>query len=78
MPLGVLSFLISTEELEELAKNTDDKMWRAVQGWYNYRVEYTKVHGLPLPRLKEEAAAAGGVIGFNIDENTVDNSDSTQ
>lgn len=78
MPLGVLSFLISTEELEELARTTDDKMWRAVQGWYNYRVEYTKVHGLPLPRLKEEAAAAGGVIGFNTNEDTVDNINSPE
>jgi len=72
MPLGVLSFLISTEELEELARTTDDRMWRAVQGWYNYRVEYTKIHGLPLPRLKEEAAAAGGEIGFKIDESAMD------
>jgi Fe-S-cluster containining protein len=78
MPLGVLSFLISTEELQKLADTTDDKMWRAVQGWYNYRVEYTKIHGLPLPRLKQEAEAAGGVIGFKIDEDTMDNSSSIE
>jgi Fe-S-cluster containining protein len=68
MPLGVLSFLISTEDLEELSKNTDDKMWRAVQGWYNYRVEYIKLHGLPYPRLKKEAENVGGQIGFKVDE----------
>lgn len=64
MPLGVLSFLISTEDMQALADSTDDSMWRGVQGWYNYRVEYTKVHGLPLPRLKKEAEESGGTIGF--------------
>jgi|Laugrespbdmm15sd_2_1035082.scaffolds.fasta_scaffold01790_6 Fe-S-cluster containining protein len=78
MPLGVLSFLISTEELQELSNSTDDKMWRAVQGWYNYRVEYTKVHGLPLPRLKQEAKDAGGEIGFKIDEDSLGDSSYTE
>jgi Fe-S-cluster containining protein len=59
MPLGVLSFLLTPEELEELADKTDDRMWRAVEGWFNYRVEYTKVHGLPMPKLREAAGAAG-------------------
>jgi Fe-S-cluster containining protein len=77
MPLGVLSFLISTEELQELGKTTDDKMWQAVQGWYNYRVEYIKVHGLGIPRLKQEAEIVGGKIGFQIDESAMDNSNIT-
>lgn len=66
MPLGVLSFLLSPEELEDLADKTDDRMWRAVEGWFNYRVEYTKIHGLPMPKLREAADAAGKKIAFQV------------
>lgn len=68
MPLGVLSFLISTDEMAELAKTTPEKFWTAAQGWYNYRVEYTKLHGLDVSKLQEEAEKSGGKIGFKIDE----------
>jgi len=68
MPLGVLSFLLTTEELQELADTTDASIWRAVEGWYNYRVQYTKVHGLPLPKLRSAAEKAGKKIAFSVDE----------
>jgi hypothetical protein len=68
MPLGVLSFLLTTEDLQELADTTDPSIWRAVEGWYNYRVEYTKVHGLPLPKLRSAAGSAGKKIAFSVDE----------
>lgn len=57
MPLGVLSFLLTTEELIELEKNTDPKFWKAVQGWFNYRVEYVKMHGYDYDKLEAEAKA---------------------
>ena len=68
MPLGVLSFLLSPEELDELADKTDDRMWKAGEGWFNYRVEYTKVHGLPVPKLREAAERAGKQIAFQVEE----------
>jgi Fe-S-cluster containining protein len=57
MPLGVLSFLLTTEELIELEKTTDPKFWKAVQGWFNYRVEYVKMHGYDYDKLESEAKA---------------------
>lgn len=57
MPLGVLSFLLTTEELTELEKITDPKFWKAVQGWFNYRVEYVKMHGYDYDKLESEAKA---------------------
>lgn len=57
MPLGVLSFLLTTDELIELEKTTDPKFWRAVQGWFNYRVEYVKMHGYNYDKLESEAKA---------------------
>lgn len=57
MPLGVLSFLLTTEELIELEKTTDPKFWKAVQGWFNYRVEYVKMHGYDYDKLDSEAKA---------------------
>ena len=68
MPLGVLSYLLPAAELEELARNTDDRMWKAVEGWFNYRVEYTKIHGLPMPRLRSEAEKSGKKIAFSVEE----------
>ena len=64
MPLGVLSFLLTTEEMMEIQKVTDDKMWKAVQGWFNYRVHYVKEHGMTLENLTKEASQAGGEIAF--------------
>ena len=69
MPLGVLSFLLSVEEMIELEKVTDDKMWKAVQGWFNYRVHYVKEHGMTLEDLTQEASEVGGQIAFRQHEN---------
>lgn len=64
MPLGVLSFLLTTEELIELEKTTDPKFWKAVQGWFNYRVEYVKMHGYDYDKLDSEAKAVGVELRF--------------
>jgi hypothetical protein len=68
MPLGVLSFLIDTEELEKLAKDTDPKFWVGTSGWFNYRVQYTKMHGYSLVELKKSANAAGKELAFDTEE----------
>lgn len=65
MPLGVLSFLLTTEELENLQKNTDQKFWMAIDGWFNYRVQYTKEHGHNTEYLTEQAVKVGRKITFN-------------
>lgn len=64
MPLGVLSFLLTTQELIDLEKNTDSKFWKAVQGWFNYRVEYTKMHGYDYDHLDSEAKAVSLELRF--------------
>jgi len=64
MPLGVLSFLLTTEELIDLEKTTDPKFWKAVQGWFNYRVEYVKMHGHDYDKLNSEAKAVGVELRF--------------
>ena len=64
MPLGVLSFILDDNELEELSKTTDPKFWKAVQGWYNYRVQYTKEHGLGYDKLEEHAVSVGKKLVF--------------
>jgi Fe-S-cluster containining protein len=64
MPLGVLSFLLSNEELEELSKTTDVKFWKAVDGWYNYRVQYTKDHGYDHEHLNQVAVSLGKKLLF--------------
>jgi Fe-S-cluster containining protein len=68
MPLGVLSFLLETEELEKLAKDTDPKFWVGTSGWFNYRVQYTKMHGYSLVELKKSAGAAGKELAFDTEE----------
>lgn len=68
MPLGVLSFLLETEELEQLAKDTDPKFWVGTSGWYNYRVQYTKLHGYSLVELKTAANKAGRELAFDPEE----------
>lgn len=68
MPLGVLSFLITTEELEKLSKDTDPKFWVGTSGWFNYRAQYTKMHGYSLVELKKSAESAGKQLAFDVDE----------
>lgn len=68
MPLGVLTFLLTTEELQELSDTTDIKFWEGVRGWYNYRLEFTRKHGYSIPELQEFAEKDGGAIAFQIDE----------
>lgn len=70
MPLGVLSFLMSPEELEELKEDTDPKFWMAIDGWFNYRVQYVKEHGHDREYLHEQAVKVGRSLTFNdeIDE----------
>jgi Fe-S-cluster containining protein len=64
MPLGVLSFLLTTEELEELSSTTDIKFWEGVRGWYNYRLEFTRRHGYNYEELEKFAQEDGGALGF--------------
>jgi Fe-S-cluster containining protein len=68
MPLGVLSFILSTEELEELAEKTDPKFWVGTSGWFNYRVQYTKQHGYTLVELKKSAESVGKELAFDVEE----------
>jgi hypothetical protein len=64
MPLGVLSFLLSPEELEELERMTDPKFWKAVDGWVNYRVQYIKEHGYDYDSLHTQAVSIGKKLVF--------------
>lgn len=68
MPLGVLSFILSSEELEKLSKDTNPKFWSGVSGWFNYRVQYTKEHGYSLVELKKSAESVGKSLSFDPDE----------
>ena len=68
MPLGVLSFILSTEELTELMNNTDQKFWNGVAGWYNYRFEYTKMHGYSMVELKKAAYLDHRELSFKEDD----------
>lgn len=65
MPLGVLSFLLPTKDLEELQSKTDPKFWKAVDGWFNYRVEFTKTHGYDFEFLDEKAVSVNKKLVFN-------------
>jgi hypothetical protein len=64
MPLGVLSFMLEPEELIELEKTTDSKFWKGVEGWFNYRVQFTKEHGYDYDTLKKEADAVKVELRF--------------
>lgn len=64
MPLGVLSFLLTPDELEELERTTDPKFWKAVDGWVNYRVQYTKEHGYDYDSLHTQAVSIGKKLVF--------------
>ncbi len=67
MPLGVLSFLLTDQELIDLREKTEDKFWSGVTGWFNYRVEFTRTHGYDMTRLKLESDNAGIALAFPID-----------
>lgn len=66
MPLGVLSFLLTSEELNELRDTTDDKFWTGVIGWFNYRVEFIRSHGFDDDRIIEESKASGIPVAFKV------------
>lgn len=68
MPLGVLSFILTDQELIDLSCETSDKFWEGVRGWYNYRLTFTKLHGYSLGELKELAEKEGGQLGFSEDK----------
>ena len=68
MPLGVLSFILESDELEKLAKDTDPKFWVGTSGWFNYRVQYTKLHGYSLVELRKSAEKAGKELAFDAEE----------
>lgn len=59
MPLGVLGFLLSNEEMVGLEIQTDPKFWKAVEGWFNYRISYTLEHGYDDEYLNEKAVKVG-------------------
>jgi Fe-S-cluster containining protein len=65
MPLGVLSFMIETEDLQKLAEDTDPKFWVGTSGWFNYRIEYTKLHGYSIEELEKAAGEGGKVLAFD-------------
>jgi Fe-S-cluster containining protein len=59
MPLGVLSFFLPNEQLEELYQQTDPKFWQGNEGWFNYRTHFTKKYGYTDEQLSTAAKAAG-------------------
>ena len=65
MPLGVLSFLLTAEELKELERVTDKKFWAAVDSWVNYRVQYTREHGYSYDELHTQAVSIGKKLVFD-------------
>tara|TARA_B100002019_G_scaffold73910_2_gene63869 strand:- start:3926 stop:4684 length:759 start_codon:yes stop_codon:yes gene_type:complete len=65
MPLGVLSFLLADDELKELERVTDKKFWSAVDGWVNYRVQYTREHGYGYDELNTQAVSIGKKLVFD-------------
>lgn len=67
MPLGVLSFLLTDEELIELRDSTDDKFWTGVLGWFNYRVEFIKLHGYARDKIEEASKQSGIPVAFKFD-----------
>ena len=64
MPLGVLSFLLPDEQLGELYQKTDSKFWMSAEGWFNYRVHFTKLYGYDKDVLTKAAHEAGCDIIF--------------
>jgi hypothetical protein len=68
MPLGVLSFLLPDEQLAELYIKTDSKFWMSAEGWFNYRVHFTKLYGYDKDALMKAANEAGHDIVFDDSE----------
>lgn len=64
MPTGVLSFMLPAEELQELFEKTPAKFWKGVKGWYNYRVEFTRLHGYDYDYLTAASDADGIPLVF--------------
>jgi hypothetical protein len=64
MPLGVLSFFLPSDQLEELYQQTDEKFWQGNDGWFNYRTYFTKKYGYSDDELTASAKAAGLDIVF--------------
>jgi Fe-S-cluster containining protein len=64
MPLGILSFLLTSDELAQLADETEQKFWDGVRGWYNYRLTFTKMHGYDYETLEKHAEKDGQILGF--------------
>jgi Fe-S-cluster containining protein len=64
MPLGVLSFILEEDELIDLHKNTDNRMWEGFEGWFNYQSRFTRLHGLEESILLSE----GKLRGFSEEE----------
>ena len=69
MPLGVLSFILTDEELTQLSADTDVKFWEGVRGWYNYRLTFTKMHGYSYNELESFAKSNNDILGFKEDNN---------
>jgi hypothetical protein len=67
MPLGVLSFLLTSEELTDLAAETEQRFWEGVRGWYNYRLTFTKMHGYNYKELEVFAVNNNDKLGFKED-----------
>lgn len=67
MPLGVLSFILTTEELEELRATTDDKFWTGVLGWFNYRVEFVRLHGHEKEYIEQSSKESGIPVAFKFE-----------
>ncbi len=59
MPLGVLSFILDPEELEELYNSTRESMWQGMHGWFNYQSRFTHLHGFNQEYILEEAKKRG-------------------
>lgn len=64
MPLGVLSFLLTDEELQQLSFETDSRFWNGVRGWYNYRITFTRLHGYKYNELEQFAHNDNNKLGF--------------
>lgn len=65
MPLGVLSFLMPDEQLNELYQQTDSKFWLSAEGWFNYRVHFTKLYGYDNDVLTKAANEVGQEVVFD-------------
>ena len=67
MPLGIVSFLLDSDQLAQLSDETEAKFWDGVRGWYNYRLTFTKMHGYDYKELEVFAINNGDKLGFKED-----------